>query len=129
MTQNSTLREAFNSRQFDAMKAAQLRAEFYDEVCPEHSTIAWDIFLETCLTLIHRSYSFPDCDAQRDETLRRINSIVVKIGFNKLRLKTRIKLRMLQLGVPIYSVLMKTYIELDGFIRRTKTNLKGIRKE
>ena len=118
MTANSTMRGRFSLRQFDMMKAGKRRVDFYQHVCPEYVDQAKDAYIEICLHLVLRSRMSPDCDLHRQQAIEEVWRVEKEIRHCALRKKTLIKMLLLKLGIPIYTLSMNIYCALSALIQK-----------
>ncbi len=113
MTANSTMRGSFSLRQFDMMKAGKLRFIFYQESCHEHINLAKEMLIDICLSLIYKSYGNKECDALRNEAVREAIVCYKSIESRQQRMKTRLKMYLLHVGLPVFSYIMKLYYSIS----------------
>jgi glycosyltransferase involved in cell wall biosynthesis len=116
MTANSTMRGRFSLRQFDMMKAGKLRFIFYQKSCHEHINLAKEMLIEICLSLIYKSYGNKECDALRNEAIREAIVCYKSIEARQQRMKTRFKMCLLHIGIPVFSYTMKLYYSISKSI-------------
>lgn len=117
MTPQSTLRGAFNCRKFELIRAAEMRAKWYECYCPGCLNLAKDTFIEQCLSLIVPAYFSGKCKDELHLALQGIQEAVQATGLNHLRRKTRYMVLLLRLGLPVYAVSMHVYQEVARRIR------------
>ena len=100
------------------MNAGKRRVDFYQYVCPEYADQAKDAYIEICLHLVLRSHMSPDCDLLRQQATEEVWRVEKEIRQCTLRKKTVIKMLLLKLGIPMYTLSMNNYYALSTLLRR-----------
>ena len=114
LSPNSTLRQTFTPKQFDSVRASEMRLDFYQQNSPENLEIVEAKHVEICLDVLYRSRKSSACKQLRQQLKKALALFLRNHPSLKLSSKTKIKLLFLRFGIPVYSMAMRVFYWLSG---------------
>ena len=109
LTEESTIRGAFNPKRFAEAEVAREKADDYAVRYPELWVKAEISYIEICLQLIHSSKGAQGCEERRRRFIEEIREKELNQVKYALSRNTKIKLYALKISPVLYELLMRAY--------------------